>query len=236
MSLPDEQDPLAEASQLLARTVDRLESDEWRAPTILPGWSRAHVIAHVALNAEGLAGALEGIVRGEPTPMYASNEARDADIDELAGAPVADIRDRLFAGTTRFADAFAALEAEHLDASFPRTPGGDGVPVAAVMPMRLREVVIHHTDLGAGYAAADWPADFCIELLDVVTVDHGADGPFTVHATDVDRRWDVGGPGLTVSGSAGDLGWRLVGRGDGTRLSADGDLPTLGPWRRAPAR
>lgn len=224
-------DALADASQRLVRTVDRLERDEWRSPTLLPGWSRAHVIAHLALNAEGLAGALEGVVRGEATPMYASNEARDADIEELAEAPVAEIRDRLFAGTTRFAEALAALEEEHLSAGFERTPGGSVVPVSAAPSMRLREVEIHHADLGAGYAAAGWSPEFCVELLDAVTLDHADDGPFTVHATDLDRRWDVGGGGPTVSGTAGDLGWWLVGRGDGTRLTSDGELPTLGAWR-----
>ena len=224
-------DALADASQRLVRTVDRLESDDWLAPTLLPGWSRAHVIAHVALNAEGLAGSLEGVARGEATPMYASDEARDADIEELAAAPVADIRDRLFAATTRFADALAALEDEHGSASFERTPGGPVVPVSAARAMRFREVEIHHADLGAGYAAADWSPEFCVELLDAVTLDHADDGPFTIHATDLDRRWDVGDSGPTVSGTAGDLGWWLVGRGDGTRLRAEGELPVLGPWR-----
>ena len=237
MTAPEAQDPLAEASQRLVRTVDRLSPEEWRAPTILPGWSRAHVVAHLALNAEGMAGALDGVVRGESTPMYASDDARDGDIEGLACAPEAEIRDRLFAGVTLVADALAALEEQHLAASFPRTPGGADVPVAAVPAMRMREVEIHHADLGSGYSAADWPEAFCVALLDVVTDDHAADGPFTVVATDLDLLWDVGGAdGPEVHGLASDLGWWLVGRGDGRRLRADGGLPRLGPWRRAPAR
>ena len=76
---------LHESTQRLVRTVDSLPDAAFAEPSGLPDWTRAHVIAHLALNAEGLAGALTGLVQGEPTPMYSSPEARDADIAELAG-------------------------------------------------------------------------------------------------------------------------------------------------------
>ena len=50
----------------LVRTVDGFTGDDWSLPTGLPGWTRAHVVAHLALNAEGLVGALGGVVAGEP--------------------------------------------------------------------------------------------------------------------------------------------------------------------------
>ena len=81
-------DGLVEATQRLVRTVDSLSDDDLAAPSVLPGWSRAHVVAHLTLNAEGLAGVLAGVVEGEDVPMYRSQEDRDADIEELAaGAP-----------------------------------------------------------------------------------------------------------------------------------------------------
>ena len=43
----------------LVRTVDALDDEQWPQPSLLPGWSRAHVVAHLLLNAEALAGALE---------------------------------------------------------------------------------------------------------------------------------------------------------------------------------
>ena len=96
---------------------------------------------------------------------------------------------------------------------------------------------MHHADLGAGYGPADWPEGFVVELLDVVTVDHAASGPFVVRATDLGREWTVGeGSGPTVTGTGADLGWWLTGRGDGEGLATDAEaLPELGPWRRAAA-
>src|SRR6476469_10298614 len=93
-------DRLAEACQRLIRTVDRLENAGWAEPSGLPGWSRAHVVAHLALNAEGLAGALGGIVQGEPLAMYASQESRDRDLDDMAAAGPTELRSRLPGGTT----------------------------------------------------------------------------------------------------------------------------------------
>ena len=199
--------------------------------------TRAHVVAHVALNGDALAGVLDAVLREEPVAMYESDERRDADIEELAGAGQADLLDRLLAATTRFADAVEAMDDEAWQGTFSRTPGTDPVPVATVPSMRRRELEVHHADLGVVYTRGDWPRDFLVELLDVVTVDHAASGPFTVRADDLDRSWAVGGgDGPTVAGPGADLGWWLTGRGDGDGLSCEaGDLPRLGPWRRASA-
>ena len=57
--MPDPQivELLEDATRRLVRTVDELSDEDLSAPSLLPGWSRAHVVAHLALNAEGLAGA-----------------------------------------------------------------------------------------------------------------------------------------------------------------------------------
>ncbi len=89
----------------LVRTVDGLADADYAAPSALPGWTRAHVVAHLALNAEGLAGALRGVLAGQAVPMYSSQERRDADIEELAQAEPAELRERLLAGVTGLADA-----------------------------------------------------------------------------------------------------------------------------------
>jgi maleylpyruvate isomerase len=107
--------------------------------------------------------------------------------------------------------------------------------MVTVVPTRRRELEIHHVDLATSYTAADWPADFVVELLDAVTVDHAGSGPFMVRATDLGRDWPVGGDGgPTVMGTGAGLGWWLTGRGEGLDLSCDADeLPRLGPWHRA---
>ena len=93
-------DTIARADRALVRTVDALSDPQYAEPSQLPGWTRAHVVAHLALNGEGLAGVLHGAHVGRPQPMYASPEARDADIEELAAAAPDELRERFLAATT----------------------------------------------------------------------------------------------------------------------------------------
>jgi maleylpyruvate isomerase len=231
---------LHQSEQRLLRTVDSLAVDQWTKPSLLPGWTRAHVVAHLALNAEGLAGAVDGLAHEQVVPIYASNERRDGDIEELSGADPADIRERLFAAGQQLRDALGSLDQDQWAGSVRRLPAGPHWAVAAVPSTRRREVEIHHADLGAGYTRADWPADFCVELLDMLTTSHAGspESPvFTVRATDTVRTWSVGAEQPVVEGTAADLGWWLTGRGHGEGLSCDaGALPTLGPWGRTPAK
>ena len=230
-------DALHQADQRLVRTVDSLPDEQWRAASLLPDWTRAHVIAHLALNGEALAATLEAKERGEVRPIYPSQERRDADIMALAQRDVAEIRDRLFAATSRFRDACASLLPSQWEGTVLRLPGGPAWPASTLPGTRLREVEIHHADLDLTYSHRDWPADFAAALLDTVTADHaaGESDAFSIHADDLDRTWSLGAATPVVSGTAADLGWWLVGRGHGEQLRSSGaDLPHLGPWRRAP--
>lgn len=230
--VPSQLELLSGADQRLVRTVDGLDADEVGRPSLLPGWSRAHVIAHLALNGEALEGVLSGAARGEPRPMYDSPEARDADIAELAQAQVSELRERLLASTHCFERAAAALAGSAWKARFERTPGGPTFSVATVPLMRLREVEIHHADLGAGYTAADWPEAFDVVLLESMTK-RPYPQPFRVLARDLARTWDYGDgdPVANVTGDAAALAWWLTGRGDGATLTVDQDrLPEVPSW------
>ena len=126
-------------------------------------------MAHLLRNAEGLAAALQGVVAGEQVPMYPSQERRDGDIDELAAAvDRAELRDRLLSSTTELADALAAVPADAWGTSIERVAGGRTFPATAVPGMRLREVEIHHADLGAGYTPADWPDGVAVRVVDAM--------------------------------------------------------------------
>jgi maleylpyruvate isomerase len=228
-------DELQDATGRLVRTVDGLTDDQYAEASGLPGWSRAHVVAHLALNAEGLAGALTGVVQGEEVAMYASQESRDHDIEALAGAAPAALRERLLRATTLLADALAAVPEEARSTRIERTPGsGRTFSAYAVPGMRLREVEIHHADLGLDYTRADWPLSFCTRLLDAMTKLGDAETPFTAAPTDLDATWQCGevtAGSPTVSGRAADLGWWLTGRGDGEGLTSDSDeLPRIEEW------
>jgi maleylpyruvate isomerase len=223
---------LRESTQRLVRTVDSLPEPAFGEPSGLPAWTRAQVVAHLTLNAEGLADALTGLVQGEPTPVYRSQDARDEDIDKLGAAEPSELRDRMLAATTRFADAVAAVPEDAWGTEIERVPGGPVFRAGAVPGMRLREVEIHHADLDAGYTRADWPPEFATLLLDSMAKRGAWTEPFRVRPTDVAGTWAFGEGGPTVTGTAADLGWWLTGRGSGEGLTSDsgGELPGIGAW------
>ena len=226
---------LHDATQRLVRSVDGLTDDDWRAPSLLPDWSRAHLVAHLVLNAEGLAGALEGLRAGESVPRYVSPGARDHDIEELSADEVHQVRDRLLASTSRFADAVAAMEEEHWGERIERVPGGVTFAAAAVPAMRWREVEIHHADLGVGYERGDWPTAFAEAAVDSMAARLRDLSPgFRLVLTDVGGVREIGSvdpDAPEVRGRAADAAWWLSGRGDGTGMSSEGgDLPQIGAW------
>lgn len=232
---PTRHNPLQEASDRLVRTVDGLTDEQLAGPSLLPGWSRAHVVAHLALNAEGLARALEGVVQGDPAPVYDSGEARDRDIDDLSARASTELRERLMAAVTRLAEAVEHLTPEQQATGIERVPGGPVWRAGDAAAKRWVEVEVHHADLDAGYGCGDWPQEFSEHLLGnfaqrpphwepaFVADPDGLDGTWSLGTTD-DRS-------PVVSGPAGALAWWVTGRGDGSGLtSTTGALPTIGRW------
>ena len=236
-------DLLGEASARLIRTVDGFHGDDWTTPSLLPGWTRAHVVAHLALNAEGIARALRGVVADdshgdalEPRTMYDSDEKRDSDIEDLATAEPAEIRDRLLAGTTLLQEAIEAIPGDRWDTRVERTPGGRSIRARAFPEMRLREIEIHHVDLDAGYTTADWEPKFIEHLMDAMDKRVHTGRAFEVRPLDSPRTW-VFGPGESeypvpvVTGPAADLAWWLTGRPARDTLScSQGELPVIEGW------
>lgn len=215
-----------DATDQLLNAAAELNNASVAEPSRLPGWSRGHVLAHLARNADALVDVLEG------RPMYASADARDADIERDAPRPLdvqlADLRD----SAARFQEAGAA------PADWSRTVElRNGVTDAAArVPFRRWvEVELHHVDLGIGYELEDLPAEFTEREIDflVARFTGHPDVPST-RITDGTRAWSTGRdaaePEVTVTGSRADLlGW-LAGRRDGSGLTAaGGTLPTLPP-------
>lgn len=204
---------IEDATARLIATAEDLADDEWGAGSVCEGWSRAHVLAHVALNAEGLAGALAGLTSGTPRTMYASNEQRDADIAALAATSPAEIRERLRSSAATFAEALAASTAAG-DSRFERTPGGPLLRADIVPFLRLREVEIHHADLLTGYTHADWPRETAVAFVDQ-SARHPVRPDTHLVASDGEETWELGSPGSdapTRRDTASALAWWASGR------------------------
>ncbi len=229
--MTSETDLLHEATQRLVRRVDALADSAWAEPSDLPGWSRAHVIAHLTLNAEALGGALQAVAHGEQIPMYASQERRDGDIAALSGRPPAEIRERFLASTTVFDHALTSLPAEAGSQPIERVPGGRVFAASDALVMRWQEVEIHHVDLAAGYDVGQWPLEFAVRVIDSMSGRTQPQDPFRIAPTDTDRTWSFGDGGPTVAGTVAELARWLTGRGAGEGLSTNnGRLPRIETW------
>src|SRR5690349_5227711 len=163
-ALPHLDDTVVATARFLG-TISDLTDDDVRAPSLLPGWSRGHVITHVARNADALSRVLHGAQVGEQVPMYDSEDRRDADIEAGSGRSAAALRTDAVAACGRWVQAANELHRSHLDSPGCRLPGGEPWPAYRVGAMRWTEVEVHHADLGLGYTAADWPPAFVEHLM-----------------------------------------------------------------------
>ena len=229
MTAPQEiLDRWADGERLFATALGRLTDEELDRPSLLPGWDRRHVLAHVARNADALRNLLTWAETGVETPMYPSREARDAGIAETAALDGPRLRTELVAATARFADAVRALPGPAWSAQV-GTLLGRTVPATEVPWMRCIEVVVHAVDLdtGVGFAdvAEEVQAAICEEVLG--SWERRGETPDVVVFAG-DREWGSGA--VAVSGTLPAVtGW-LTGRSRGEDLTADGDLPELPRW------
>ncbi|MFF3766675.1 maleylpyruvate isomerase family mycothiol-dependent enzyme [Streptomyces sp. NPDC001922] len=224
-----------EATARLLTALGKLDDAAVREPSLLPGWSRGHVLAHLARNADALVNVLEAARTGTDIPMYAGSEIRDRDIERGAGRPLAVQIEDLTAAADRFNNAAAALHPEAWEATVTLRNGV--TDRASRVPFRrLIEIELHHVDLGIGCTVGDLPAAFVERDLEYVAGERFAgrgDVPPLLLTTDDGRCRRTGrtdGDPVAVSGAAAALlGW-LTGRADGSDLDAGGaPLPVVPP-------
>ncbi|MEW1953691.1 maleylpyruvate isomerase family mycothiol-dependent enzyme [Terrabacter sp. NPDC080008] len=217
----------AETDRLVS-TALALGDPDVAGPSLCEGWTRGHVLAHVARNADALARVCDVALTGAPGTMYDDTASRDADIERDADRPVAQHVTDLRESATRLSERLVQLRPEHSDVRVERTPGGFPIAVGLVPFMRLREVVFHHVDLDAGYTFASAPTEVVsLFLRDAVNRLVHADAPpsLRIRTAEGDEH-QVGDGGTLVSGAGADvLGWLARGTTDGVEF--DGPVPTL---------
>jgi maleylpyruvate isomerase len=218
-----------EATARLEATADGVTDEQARAPSLLPGWSRGHVLAHLARNADALRNLLIWARTGVRTPMYATPQARDEEIEAGAGRPAAELAAGLRESAGAFAREASGLPAGSWNATV-RGMDGPEHPAWFVLVRRLGEVEIHHVDLGLAYRPPDWPPRFVADELERTAGRFaGRDGvpPCVLEAAGTGQRFVLGPAGaagardgeVIVSGPGGWLLAWLIGRDPGTGLS-----------------
>jgi len=207
-----------------------------RAPSRLPGWTRGHVLTHIARNADALVNLLDGARTGEPVPMYPSREARNRDIETGADRGAAELLEDLRASHRRFRAAAAAMDGAAWDRTVEWGARPRRAPAALVPVLRAAEVELHRTDLDLGHSPAEWPAELLTVLLPHAVDDlaERAGEPLVLQATDTWATLECGAHAAhTVEGPQASLTAWVTGRSDGRDLVVvpEGDLPQIGDWR-----
>jgi maleylpyruvate isomerase len=235
-------DRLSQATGRLLATAAALTDSQARGPSLLPGWSRGHVLTHLARNADGLRNLLIWASTGVPTPQYPSWEARNEAIDAGSGRPASE----LAADVGTSAEAFRAAAGRLSDSAWQvtvRGMRGPEHPAWVALWRRLSEVEIHHVDLDAGYRPGDWPDRFVTDCLQMITYEFADGRPAPaclLRDSDTGRAYQIGPDGAggaaepraSVAGPGYQLLAWLTGRSAGAQLRAEpgGQLPVMPAW------
>lgn len=232
---------LERATGRLLRAAEALTPEEVAAPSLLPGWSRGHVLTHLCRNADALLNGLAAARTGTDVPMYASDDARDADIAAGAGRPAAEQCADLRSSADRLAEAARALAPQAWEFQILHRRGFR-FPASGVPAKRLSEVEFHHVDLGAGYRPEHWDPAFVAAQLAQLTARfaEAADlSPVLLCDDDTGAEYRIGGgdpAGLSAAGPGHDLLAWLSGRAgpDSLTVRRDG-APVADPAAALPA-
>lgn len=149
----------------LMETLEGVTDEVARRPSLLPGWTVGHVLAHLARNADSHLRRIEGALRDEVVDQYpGGREGRaseiEADASRSAAELVADVRSSAAA-----VDAAWESVPEEAWGRYTRAVSGALLPLEVLPFSRWREVEIHHVDLGLGFGYRDWSEGFVAEEL-----------------------------------------------------------------------
>jgi maleylpyruvate isomerase len=154
MSDLDEQatiDGLDRSQRVLDEHLASVEELDPSAPSLLPGWTLAHVLTHIARNADSILRMLSGL------PQYwMGSESRTSDIELGSRRSWPELVDDV--ATTSAAVTLAMRQVANWGGTVQGITGER--PKQMLPALRRREVELHRIDLGIGYGFADLPHDF----------------------------------------------------------------------------
>jgi maleylpyruvate isomerase len=144
--------------------LDALGDDGFDGPSLLPGWQRRHVVAHIGYNARGLGRLVDWAATGIESPMYPSAQARADEIEDGAHAAPCVLREFVAASAAELAEKWRMLPDPAWQTTV-RTVGGVELPADATLWLRAKEVLIHTVDLGTGATFGEFPDAVLSQLI-----------------------------------------------------------------------
>src|SRR6478752_7369458 len=153
-------------SGMLMATVASLTDDELSKPSKCEGWTRAHVVAHLARGADAMKNLASWAVTGQETPAYESREKRNADIEVGAKRSAAELVADLEQANARLLDAFQALKDGVRVETLP-TLFSDEINAFSLPARRTTELIVHHDDLDTTWEWHEADTDSILDAIEV---------------------------------------------------------------------
>jgi maleylpyruvate isomerase len=236
-----------------SRQLAQLTDEDMSGPSLLPGWSRGHVVAHIGYNARHLAHLLEGVRRGE-TQVKAANHVDVHEVDYGATLPDAALRNLHAHAAVHLNVEWRDLPADKWETSLD-WEGQRPLHVADTVWERAFEVWVHAVDLNVGARFEDLPPQLLDRLFHNV-MDDWVDGSDEANEQlqlllqptereDIYRltcptemlaaateRGAIPQRTLTLEGTLAALTRWGLGRGTAGIMTSEGSVPGLRPWKQ----
>ncbi|BCW58302.1 maleylpyruvate isomerase family mycothiol-dependent enzyme [Paenarthrobacter nicotinovorans] len=225
---------LHKAAGTLTRLLTKLDESSVAEPSELPGWTRGHVLAHVAGISKAMARQLEYARRGESIELYDGGmDGRNKAIELAAGHSLAQHTKSVTTAVEAVIAAFDSLAPEDWQA---RIAYRDGTVFDGGLAL-WRELTIHASDLGLGFGPETWSRPFCEHLIGFLAARVPETYKFVLQPTGLPQlSIGTGGTSIAITGMLTDIAAWLAGREPSlgslrATAAADGvDLPELLPW------
>ena len=158
----------AASHQRLLQALDGLTDEQCRQPSLLPGWSRGHVLSHLANNAYSHVRMFEAAGRGEETEQYEGGKpTRDAQIEAWSSLSAHELVGHVRASIYALEGAWAsATPTTWTGFGIKSHAGGARVAITDLMLMRWCETEVHSSDLNLDYSFENWDSTFVRFELD----------------------------------------------------------------------
>ncbi len=152
----------AASHQRLLQALEGLTDEQCRQPSLLTGWSRGHVLSHLANNAYSHLRMFEAASRGEETEQYEGGKpTRDAQIESWSSLSAHELVGHVRASIYALEGAWAsATPTTWTGFGIKSHAGGGRVAITDLILMRWCETEVHSSDLNLDYSFESWDSTF----------------------------------------------------------------------------
>ncbi|GAB3845654.1 maleylpyruvate isomerase family mycothiol-dependent enzyme [Micromonospora andamanensis] len=222
-------DEISTAHAGIRAAAEQMTEADARLADHLPGWTRGHILIHLADLSRAFARQARYALKGETIEVYdGGRETRNRSIEANHGRPVEWLREQLDEGLTALEQAWDGLDEDDWQRACAYRNG----PLLGTQLAWWRETELHHVDLGTGYRSEQWSKALSAHVVDFLQPRLPKDRTVRVVSQDTDDSWESGdGAEVTVRGDIRTLAAWISGRpSTATPTVEDAVAPELGAW------